>query len=443
MPTTYPFNREFRERLIALCTEPDWFARFGSQVILPEYFDLDEEQAIVKELLKFYEKYSRTPCHDELLAIFATISDNRTKKILKEINALIERVFEIQDKVALDFARDKAIQFAKEAAMTIAIMESADELEHGDSSKIMTRVQNAMLVGDDVADLGLDLVADAEKWIYEERNSVKVPTGIYHLDIAMEDGLGCGELGAILAGTNVGKTQTLVNIGFGAAGLLSRKNVVHITCETPAIKVAKRYAARTSFKWLTKEDDPNDYLLTFQAAAGKRIFGHVRIKEYPTKGASVADIKAYVERLMCSGEKVDLLIVDSGDEMRHTYVGEVRHMVADTFRGLRGLAGTLHLPVWTATQSNRAALAKELVTLDDISESYEKAQISDVIIAVCQTKEEEEDDQVRLYGAKVRDGEKGWMIRCHNAKGSHAIISDERMKLSDMPSKKKKHGEED
>ena len=438
--TSYPFNREFRERLIALCIEPDWFARFGTQVIVPEYFELEEEQAIVRELLRFYTKYSRTPCHDELLAIFATITDNKVKKILKEVNALIERAFYVTDTT---FARDAAIKFAKEQAMKLAFLEGVEDIEHGNLSTLVDRAQKALQVGDDVADLGLDLKADAEKWIFEEMTSVKIPTGMYHLDIAMEGGLGCGELGVILSGTNVGKTQTLVNIGYGAAGLASRHNVVHITCETPAIKVAKRYAARMTFKWLTKEDDPNDYLLSFQTAAGKFLPGHIRIKEFPTKAASVADIRAYVERLMCYGEPVELLIVDYPDEMRHTYIGEHRHMIADTFRGLRGMAGMLHIPIWAATQSNRAALAKELVTLDDIAESYEKAQVSDVIIALCQTKEEEEADQVRFYGAKIRDGEKGWMVRCHVNRGSHAIISDERMSLSDLPSKKRKRGEED
>ncbi len=118
-------------------------------------------------------------------------------------------------------------------------------------------------------------------------------------------------------------------------------------------------------------------------------------------------------------------------------------MLADTFRGLRGLAGIFGIPFWAAAQANRGALAKELVDLTDIGESYEIVQICDTVIAICQTDEEHEADLLRLYAAKIRDGEKEWMIRCHNVKDSHAIISDEFMSKSDLPSRKRKKDEEE
>jgi len=307
--------------------------------------------------------------------------------------------------------------------MKLAILDSVGDIESGDLSKPLERVRKAQAVGMDTTDVGLVLKKDMS-WAYAEAMSEKIQTGIHHMDILLEGGLGRGELGVIMAPTNVGKTMALVNIGCGAAGIMGKATVVHITVEISAKKVAKRYAARTVFKWLRRENDPGEYIIEFQDASKKRMPGGVYIKEWPTGTASVADIDAYMERLKMLSISPDVLIVDYPDELSHINVGEYRHNLGRTFRDLRALAIRWDVALWGATQAGRQALSKEMVTLDDISESIEKANISDVIVAVCQTRLEKEDSIVRLFGAKVRDGEAGWMVQCHINKDAHAIISD-------------------
>ena len=62
-----------------------------------------------------------------------------------------------------------------------------------------------------------------------------------------------------------------------------------------------------------------------------------------------------------------------------------------------------NIPIWTASQANRASLAKKVVTEGDIAEDFGKAQTADVILALCQTKQEYDDQEMRIFIAKNRD----------------------------------------
>ena len=98
-------------------------------------------------------------------------------------------------------------------------------------------------------------------------------------------------------------------------------------------------------------------------------------------------------------------------------------------------------PVWTATQAARRALSKELVTIADIAESYEKSNVADVIIALCQTREEKEADMLRLFAAKIRDGGGGWMVKCHMHSDSHAIITEGMVTMAELVAERTKREE--
>jgi hypothetical protein len=79
--------------------------------------------------------------------------------------------------------------------------------------------------------------------------------------------------------------------------------------------------------------------------------------------------------------------------------------------------------MWSASQAGRSSLSKEIITMADIAEDIGKANIADVIIALCQTREEETADQCRLFLAKVRDGDSKAMVRAKYYKKSQAIVT--------------------
>lgn len=67
------------------------------------------------------------------------------------------------------------------------------------------------------------------------------------------------------------------------------------------------------------------------------------------------------------------------------------------------------------TQVNRGGYSQEVADVDSIGDSYKKAQIADVVIAICATKEEMEMDALRLFIAKNRNGPSKHTIKIRSA----------------------------
>lgn len=430
--TKYKWNEQYRERILALCFLPSWYSKFGTTVIKPEYFETDEEQEIAKFLVAFYKTYKRPPEADEILAEFHDSSDAQE---------LIESILEFLDNDDLTYAADMAVQFAKEQAIKLAILDSVKDIEKGILSKTIARMEEALAVGQDLTELGMDIL-DTDAWLFHELNTEKIPTGIPLLDAKLNGGLAKKEYGVVMGDTNVGKSMALINFGFGALNPISKANVVHITLEMAEEWVAQRYGARISDNYLQPDDDLEDYKIEFCKMAKLRVHGKLRIKSWPSGMATVSNIRNYLDRLILRGFYPDLLLVDYPDIMKHEKVGELRHNISNTSVQLRGMADVYNVAIWGASQTHRIARSAELVDLDDIAEDYGKVRIADVVLAIAQTKEEYEEELLRIFAAKVRNGPKHWQIRCEQYAEGHAILGLEVITMKDLADERKKRKEE-
>lgn len=409
MPEIYPFNRGFRLKILSLMLDPLWMAKYGSSIILPEYFEVDDEEAIASAICEYHTLYGHVPRDPDDVVIMCDGKYEDT----------IHTVFDSEWDV--DLAEDVVVQFAKEQAAKIAILESIDDVAKGSVKRVIDRMKSVISIGDDLRSPGLDVIDDVDKWLYTLWQD-KVRTGWPHIDKILEGGLAAGELGLIMAPVNRGKSMALVNIGFGAAGLGSGKNVVHITHEMSDVVVLKRYGARNTFGFPKRGGDLDMYEEKLYAAAARLMPGKVRVIDLGR--SSLDDVRGSLSRLRTEGYEFDLVIDDYPDLMVpvHRY-GERRFELSELYESLRSLGKEFGVPVWAATHSNRAAFSKEVITLKDIAEDMGKARIADVIIALCQTQEEEEASQCRLFMAKVRDGVKHAMLDAKYFGKSQAIIT--------------------
>lgn len=430
MTDTYKYGPVFRERICALTLIPDWFARYGT-VISPEYFETEEERKFIKFTKHYYDQYQSTPEYDE-----ASVHFNNDP----EMPDFLEEVYDIAESGNLQFAEDEIITFAKQQAMKSAILQSVDDLEAGDLAKPLTRVEEAQLVGKDMTDLGFDL-KEPDDWLYHDPLGELIPTGIQHFDEQF-GGISRGEYGLIVATQGTGKTMTLVNIGCGAASITSRCNVVHITLEMAAKKIMRRYAARITGRFLTKDDDKDEYRKEFNQFSKMKIRGNIKVKGWPSGIATLQDIQAYLTMLEYTGYHTDLLIIDYPDLMRHEKVGEFRHQLSNTTVGIRGMAGTRNIAIWGASQATRSAINAELVDLDHISEDISKVSTADVVITASQSKEEYNEGLIRYYAAKIREGPKNWVVRCKVDYKALAVSSIETVSVTEMLEEKKQRKKE-
>jgi ribosomal protein S6E (S10) len=61
--------------------------------------------------------------------------------------------------------------------------------------------------------------------------------------------------------------------------------------------------------------------------------------------------------------------------------------------------------------------------MEDIAEDINKVSIADVVISICQTKEEKDSSRCRLFTAKIRDGVSGAAFAAKFYGGMQAIVT--------------------
>lgn len=336
----------------------------------------------------------------------------------------------------LDYARDNVLEFARMQALKLAMLQAIDNIEEGQVEGVDRLIATALEVGSQ-QNTGIRLVDDVDVWLASIAYEEKVPTGIFHVDMMLEGGASRGEVGVIIAPPNQGKSLTLVNIGHGAAGIVSGSNVGHITLEISKEKIAKRYAARTAFKWFTKRHSIDEYKASFLKQAGRLLRGIIDIIGAAPGTFSADDVRRYLERMIRQGSRIDCLIIDYADEMKLPKGENSFERHGENYRLLKQIAIDYNIVIWTASQTNRSSLRKLTVDLDDIAESFQKAARADIVLAWCQTPEEEDDHEMRFFCSKNRDGMKHWYVRCKVHDEAHALVSQEVLWGSDLVTKRK------
>jgi replicative DNA helicase len=141
----------------------------------------------------------------------------------------------------------------------------------------------------------------------------------------------------------------------------------------------------------------------------KDIAGSLIVKEYPTKTASVQTIRNHIERMRSRGQEPDMIIVDYADLMKPggNPKDEKRHQLEGIYEDLRGLAQIHACPIWTASQTNRSGLNAEIITMESISEAFNKCFVADLIFSVSRTIRDRAVNGGRIFIAKNRNGPDG------------------------------------
>jgi replicative DNA helicase len=136
--------------------------------------------------------------------------------------------------------------------------------------------------------------------------------------------------------------------------------------------------------------------------------GSLIIKEYPTKTATTNTIRAHLEKLKQQGIMPDMIIVDYADLLRTLSARkEKREELETIYEDLRAIMQENNCVGWTASQTNRTGLNQEIITMQAISEAFNKCFIADFIFSVSRTSEDKQTNGGRIYIAKNRNGADG------------------------------------
>lgn len=124
---------------------------------------------------------------------------------------------------------------------------------------------------------------------------------------------------------------------------------------------------------------------------------HFRAISYPPFTCNLKTINQDLDVLVSDGFIPDVVVIDYADILApETMRGEVRHQIDDTWKSLKRMAAERKINVVTATQGNRASLAKDIIEQTDTSEDIRKLAHPDIFFALSQSRKEKQMNALRL-----------------------------------------------
>jgi len=396
------FGKSFQENMCKLMLYDRSYCDQMQEVLDVKYLELKYLQVFTDKLFNYKKEYGIHPTNDTLNSVLNTELTDENEVIKKQVMDYFVKVQafpEIQD---TEYIISKSVDFCRKQVLKKAMMKSVPLLNKCSFEEIEKLISDALRLGIS-NDHGYDYIKDFEaRFIERARNPVT--TGWAKIDKITKGGLGQGELVVVVAPTGAGKSHVLVHLG--AQALKQGKNVVHFTLELADTSVAQRYdACLTGIpldELISQKDEVYDTI--------KDIDGQLIVKEFPTKSASVVTLKNHLEKIRQTEMEIDMIVVDYGDLLKSSVVrknSEKRHELESIYEELRGLGQEFGCPIVTASQTNRKGLNEEVITMESISEAFNKCFVADFIISLSRTIKDRNANIARIFVAKNRNGPDG------------------------------------
>ena len=392
--TLTQFGTSFQSKIIASLMSDVKFIQTISDILEPDMFDSDSDKWLVKNIRKYFYEYKKQPT----LEVIKYKIDEIDNDVLK--SGVVEKLRDVWKNIEatdLEFVQSETLDFCKNQTLKNAILESVELLENKNYDGIKSIIDDAMKAGT-TRDLGHDYVPSLEARLEESaRITVKTPWDVIN-DIT-DGGLGPGELGVVVAPAGIGKSWTLQALG--SEVIKKGKTVVHYSLELNENYVGLRYDS--IFSGVTTAN-----IKYHKEEVQKQISklpGKLLIKYFPTKAASVQTLGAHLKQIELSGVDIDMVIVDYADILMPTgNFKEKRHAIGNIYEDLRGLAGELEIPIWTASQANRSALEEDVIGADKVAEDYSKVMTADFVMSMSRKVEDKIANTGRFHVIKNRFG---------------------------------------
>jgi replicative DNA helicase len=391
-----------------LVTNED-FIRKTLPFIKKEYFQERSEQIVFGLVEEYFVTYNDIPTKESLYII---LDDNTLAQ--PEIDActeLIGEIFQPTEENNLNWLVDHCEEFCQDRSIYNAILESIQIIDgkskDKDNHALPKLLADALAVSFDMS-IGHDYLNDAEeRYEFYHQKETKIPFDLEYMNRVTNGGITSKTLNVVMAGTGVGKSLFMCH---HASNCLSQgKSVLYITCEMAEERIAERIDANLmdisldDMKVLSKQVYAKKLF-----DATKNIKGKLIIKEYPTATANANHFRHLLEELKIKKSFIpDIIFIDylnicASSRFKQGNSINSYTLIKSIAEELRGLAVEQNVPVFTATQTNRAGFSNSDVGLEDTSESFGLPATADFMFAIIATDELDEHNQVMIKQLKNR-----------------------------------------
>jgi replicative DNA helicase len=383
--------------------EPQFFGLIH-HLIDPHYFS-EEYRPFITGFMRHYKKYGKVLSQFELEHVA-----KRPAGVLFKVDT---------SKCSHEFYVEFFVNFVRSYRFEAAIMQASVLVDQANSGKqvdlnTLQPTFREVFEADVVRDLGVDYfdtLRDRLKMV-KEYSVNRMKTGFPILDKALDGGIDFGELMGIQGETNIGKSLIAINIA--AFGIISGEHVLHMTFEMSGKQVAMKYDTR--FARMPKE------AIRMRPIHTRKIIDQVKgvnggklvIQDYRSRPLTVPGLSSMLKAYKLSHGKPGLLVLDYPDLMKSSRVrsrDDIYQDQAEIYRDLRNVLAEHEIRGVVPIQGGRASYGEEIAETKNMAGSIEKAQICDILVALCQTKAEQAKGLMRFALNKNREGGKGQVIR--------------------------------
>ncbi|MAR21623.1 MAG: hypothetical protein CMD25_06715 [Flavobacteriales bacterium] len=405
-------------------------------ILSDEYFDNQAHQWVIKEILRYYDKYHTTPSMDILKVEISKIENEVLKLSVRE---QLKAAYEASDE-DLEYVQEEFQTFCKNQQLKKALMSSVDLLKAGDFDGIKHLVETALKAGND-KNVGHEYNKDIESRFREDARTV-ISTPWERINDILQGGLGNGDFGLIFGNPGGGKSWSLVALGGYAVRM--GYNVLHYTLELGEQYVGRRYDAFFS-------KIPVDKVLRNREKIEEiipEIPGQLIIKEFPTGRATISTIESHIRKVEELGVKADLIIIDYVDLLStKKRTVDRKGEIDDIYTSTKGLARELDVPIWSVSQVNRAGAKDDVIEGDKAAGSYDKIMITDFCLSLSRKAKDKVNGTGRFHIMKNRYGMDGltFGVKADTSTG-HFEVHDynaEDYETDELPTSNKMQGDFD
>jgi replicative DNA helicase len=431
------YGPHFQVKVIsALLTHKEYLTNIHD-IISEEYWDNQAHQWIIKEIIKYYDKYHTTPSMDVLKVELQKITNDVLKISIKE---QLKAAYEASDE-DLEYVREEFSTFCKNQQLKKALLNSVDLLNAGDFDGIKFLVESALKAGQD-KNVGHEYNKDIESRFREDARKI-VPTPWERVNDLIQGGIGNGDFGLIFGNPGGGKSWSLVALGGYAVRM--GYNVLHYTLELGEDYVGRRYDAfftKTPVDQILQNRDKVEDVIP-------ELPGELIIKEFPMGRATISTIESHIRKVTDLGTKPDLIIIDYVDLLSsRKRTADRKGEIDDIYTSTKGLARELNVPIWSVSQVNRAGAKDDVIEGDKAAGSYDKIMITDFCMSLSRKAKDKVNGTGRFHIMKNRYGMDGltFGVQADTSTGHftvHDYDPDEEFEQDTIPSNKKSYGDFD
>jgi replicative DNA helicase len=390
------YGTNFQIKVISSLLTHKEFLTNIHDIISEEYWDNQAHQWIIKEIIRYYDKYHTTPSMDILKVELQKIENDVLKLSIRE---QLKSAYESSDD-DLEYVQEEFSTFCKNQQLKKALLNSVDLLKAGDFDGIKHLVESALKAGND-KNIGHEYNKDIESRFREDARTT-ISTPWERINDILQGGLGNGDFGLIFGNPGGGKSWSLVALGGYAVRM--GYNVLHYTLELGEEYVGRRYDAffsKIPVDKVIKNREKIEEIIP-------EIPGELIIKEFPTGRATISTVESHIRKVTDLGTKPDLIIIDYVDLLStKKRTADRKGEIDDIYTSTKGLARELDVPIWSVSQVNRAGAKDDVIEGDKAAGSYDKIMITDFCLSLSRKAKDKVNGTGRFHIMKNRYGMDG------------------------------------